>query len=321
MAVDILQIPECGGTTGTFNSGIPICDIIRGVPMGLIAFDAGVGIPSADRTSKAAVKAWLSTKSRATRGSRIYPFWKLTNFEDKSQEPTKAALGNLVNGQTTTNDGIPAFDFQHRIGELFHQKLMEAQNADMTWAIVDKNYVLYGTIDGDLFRGYSLSEFYVGTPKFGNLSTSSLYPFSMVLESQSEYKENGRFIQLDSSIVSVTGIRDVALSVHTALSGSTIKVGLTAIGGKNLTDLYATELAQAGVFTLTKDADGTTGTVTPTFDSTNKVMSLALSGSSWSTATTGQTFKLNLAASSVLAGLASPIDGYESTGALTVTKP
>lgn len=316
---DILQIPNCGGSNGTFNSGIPLCDIIRGIPLGLIGLDAGVGFTAGQRASNAAFIAELITKTRAARGSRAYPFWRLTNFEDKSKEPTKAALGNLTNGETTTNDGIPAFAFQHRIGEIFHRKLLEAQNSGLTWLIVDKNYVVYGTIDGTLFRGFTLSEFYVGSPKFGNLSTNSIYPFDLTLDSQTEYKENGRFIQSDASLVATTGIRDVVLSQF-SLAGSVLKVGLTALGGKNLTDLYATELVQAGAWEV-KNAAGTAATVTPTFDSTNKVIVLTLSGTPWSGASTNDPFTANLVSTAALKALASPIDGYESTGALAFLKP
>lgn len=318
---DILNIPNCGGTTGTFNSGIPLCDVLRKQPLGLIGLDAGVGFTAGQRASLSAFLTELRAKVRAARGSRAYPMWALTNYEDKTKEPTKAALGNLTNGEITTADGIPAFGFQHRVGELFHKKLMEAQSAGLTWLIVDSNYVVYGTLDGTLFRGFTLSEFYVGAPKFGNQGQASVYPFDMTLASMTEFKENLGIIQASSAIAGITGIRDVTLSEHTALATSTIKVALTAIGGTNIAKLFATELVQAGAFTLVKDADASTGTVTATYDSTNEVMSLVLSGTSWSTATTSQTFKLNLAASSVLAGLASPIDGYESTGALTVTKP
>lgn len=318
---DILNIPNCGGTTGTFNSGIPLCDVLRKQPLGLIGLDAGVGFTAGQRASLTAFLTELRVKVRAARGSRAYPMWALTNYEDKTKEPTKAALGNLTNGEITTADGIPAFGFQHRVGELFHKKLMEAQSAGLTWLIVDSNYVVYGTLDGTLFRGFTLSEFYVGAPKFGNQGQASVYPFDMTLASMTEFKENLGIIQASSSIAGITGIRDVALSVHTPLATNVIKVALTAIGGTNIAKLFATELVQSGVFTLVKDADGSSGTVTATYDSTNEVMSLTLGGTPWSTGTTGQTYKLNLAVSSVLAGLASPIDGYESTGALTVTKP
>lgn len=318
---DILQIPQGATTNNTFNSGIPLADVIRDVPLGLIGLDPGVGFNAAQRASLTAFLTELRTKVRAARGSRAYPFFKLTNFEDKSKEPTKAALGNLTNGEITTNDGIPSFGFQHRIGEIMHAKLMEAQNADLTWLIVDKKYVVYGTIDGDIFRGFSLSEFYAGLPKFGNLSTASLYPFDLTLESQTEYKENGRFVQADSTIVAVTGIRDVKLSIAAAATGNTIKIGLTALGGKNLTDLFSTALTQAGAWNVRRVSNGNAVTVTPTFDSGTGSMLLTFSGTEWTGGSTGDNYTVDLSACAALAALGTPIDGYESTGLITFQKP
>lgn len=316
---DILQIPSCGGTTGTFNSGIPLCDIIRGIPLGIIGLDAGVGFSAADRADNATFVAKLRTLTRAARGSRAYPFFKLVNFEDKTKDVTRSSAGNLTNSEIITADGIPSFAFQHRIGEIFHRKLMEAQNAGMTWLIVDKNYVVYGTLDGTSFTGFSLSEFYVNLAKFGTPSAVAQYPFEMTLASQTEYKENGRFVQSDSTLVAATGIRDVVIAKFSMVS-SVLKMSLTALGGKNLTDLFATELAQSGCYSIT-NAAGTAVTVSAAYDSTNKVMSLTLSGTPWTGASTGDTFTANLVSSAALAALASPIDGYESTGSFTFLKP
>lgn len=316
---DILQLPDCGTGSNKFNSGLPLCDIIRDIPFGIIGLDPGVGFNASDRASVSAFITKLRTLTRNPRGSRAYPFFKLTNFDDKSKEPTKAALGNLTNGEITTNDGIPAFGFQHRIGELYHKKLIEAQAAGLTWIILDRKYVGYGTVSNNIFYGYSLSEFYVALAKFGNLSQGSIYAFDMTLADITEYKENGAFVQLDKSVAGVTGIRDVVLS-NFNMTGSVLKVGYTAFGGKNLTDLFATELAQTGAHVV-KDSTGAAVTVSAAYDSVNKVMSLTLSGTPWTSAASGATFTYDLASASALAALASPIDGYESAGVLTFTKP
>jgi len=315
---DIIQIPSCGGTTGTFNSGIPLCDVLKDIPMGVIGLDAGVGFSAAERADLTTFVAALRTKTLAARGSRAYPFWKLTNFEDKSKEPTKAALGNLTNGEATVIDGIPAFSFQHRVGEIFHNKLLQAQNAGLTWIIVDKKYNCYGTLDGTKFRGYSLSEFYVGLSKFGNASSFSVYPFDMVLADQSEYKENGRFVQADSTIVAITGLRDVVLAATVA--GSVLSVSLTGLGGVNLTDSYATELAQAGAWAV-KNAGGTAATVSPVYNSTTKKMDLTLSGAAWTGAASSDPFTVNLVTPAALYALGTPMYGFESTGTFAFLKP
>ena len=315
----IVNIPNCGGLTGTFNSGIPVCDIIRSGLYGMIGLDAGVGFSDSETATNDTFLAALRTKVRNERGDRAYPMYVLTNFEDTTQDRTKAAVGNLSNSQVTTNDAVPAFDFQHRQGELFHKQLMGAQNAGLTWLLVDKNYAVFGTQRSGQFSGFSTSDFYVGLPKFGTASTLSVYPFSVVFKSITEFKELGQFIQSTAGIAQVTGLNDVSLSEFD-FTGSVLKISATAAGGTNINQLYDTELTQSTAWVV-KDSTGAAVTVTSAYDSTNKVHSLTLSGTPFTGATTGDAFTANLAAPAVLAASPINMDGYESTGAITVLKP
>lgn len=313
---DILDLANCDAITGTFNSGVPFCDVLKDIPLGIIGLDPGVGFSPAERASKAAFMTALNTKIRADRGSRAYPLMKLSNYEDKSKEPTKAALGNLVNGEGTILDGIPAFDFQHRIGEIFHRQLLGFQTAGLTWLIVDKKYVVYGTIDGETFTGYSLSEFYVGLSKFGTTSGFSTYPFSLTLASQTEYKENGRFVQLDSSIAAVTGIREVVLALVSQAT-NVANISATALGGKNLGELYPTQLAAVGAWVATNTQTGAAVTITSvTYNSTLKTYVITVDSTAYAALTSGQKITINLDSTADLTVLG--VDGFESTGGVDI---
>ena len=319
---DILNVANCGGATSTLNTGTPLCDVIRDIPYGLILLDAGVEFDASDRASIAAFVAALDTATRAARGSRAYPIWDLTNFEDQSKEPVKGTVGNLSNSDIQLVDAIPAFAFQHRKGDFFHQLLAKAEAGGFVLLIVDKKYAVYGTkTSGGNFTGFTLAEFKAQLPKFQTPQAASNYPFSVVLNSIAEYKENLAIIQADATLVNISGNRDVVLSIHTAVSGSTLKVALTGIGGKNIAELFSTEFAQAGAWSVKKVADGSAVTVSPAYDSTNKVFTLTLSGAAWTGGATGDDYTVDLATAAALAGLASPIDGYESTGALTIDHP
>lgn len=319
---DILNVANCGGATSTLNTGTPLCDVIRDIPYGLILLDAGVEFDASDRTSIAAFVAALDTATRAARGSRAYPVWDLTNFEDQSKEPVKGTVGNLSNSDIQLVDAIPAFAFQHRKGDFFHQQLAKAEAGGFVILIVDKKYAVYGTkTSGGNFTGFTMAEFKAQLPKFQTPQTASNYPFSVVLNSIAEYKENLAIIQADATLVNISGNRDVALSIHTAVAGSTLKVALTGIGGKNIAELFSTEFAQAGAWSVKKVADGSAVTVSPAYDSTNKVFTLTLSGTPWTGGSTGDYYTVDLATAAALAALASPIDGYESTGALSIQKP
>jgi hypothetical protein len=318
---DILNVASCGGATSTFNSGPPLCDVIRDIPLGLILLDSGLEFDSSDRASIAAMVTALDTATRASRGSRAYPIWDLTNFEDQSKEPTKAAIGNLSISEIQLVDAIPAFAFQHRKGDFFHQQLQKAEGGGYVVLIVDKQYRLYGTkTSGGNMTGFSIAEFKTQLPKFQTPQNPSNYPFSLILNSITEYKENLAIIQLDSSVVNISGNRDVYLSKFSAAS-NVVKVILKGTGGKNLAELFSTELGQAAAWVVTNVVAGTTATVSAAYDSTNKVMALTLSGTPWTGASSGDDFTVDLVSAAALAALSSPIDGYESAGAFTFDKP
>lgn len=315
---DLLNIPNCGGVTSTFNSGDPLCDVIRSKPYMLILLDAGVGFSSAERASVTAFVTALKAKTRAARGSRAYIIKDLTNFEDTSQAPGKAAIGNLSTQQLTITDAIPSFDFQHRKGELFHKQLTAAENASLTLLVVDDKYLVLGTVtSGGLLTGFSLSEFYVGLPKFANASTPANYPFSIALESVTEYKENLGLFQADSTIVGASGINNVALSlVSQAVNVANIKALST--GGKNLGDLYSTELADGALWTATNKQTGADMTITSVTWNAGGYFVVTVDSTEYAALTAADIVEINLASASDLSDAG--VDGFESTGPVEIVK-
>lgn len=317
----VLNIPDCGGTTGTFNSGVPLCDKIRSNFYGFIGLDAGVGFNSSETATAAAFLTALQTKARAARGGRAYPLLGMwTNIEDQRKERTQGTVGNLSNVDITLVDGNPAFAMQHRKGEIFHSKLYLLQNAGMTFLVVDDKYTVYGTYTDGQFTGFSTSDVFAGVPFLGNNGAVSNYPLNIAFASNTEWKENSRFIQLTSSVASLTGLRNVVLS-EVSFASNVVKVGLTAEGGTNIATLFDTELAQTGAITMVNKTSGLACTLSVAYDSATQSMALTVSGTPFTGASSGDEFTINMAAPSVLVGLTAPIDGYESAGALTVEKP
>lgn len=316
---DLINIPDCGGIASTFNSGIPLCDVLLGKPIGIIGLDPGVGWNAAQRATKADFLSRLSTLTHAARGGRAYPFYRLSNYEPKFKEPTRSSTGNLTNAEVVTAEAVPGFSFEHNVGVLMHQKLQQAENAGLVWGIVDDKYRFVGTNSNGILTGYSLSEFYTNLIEFASTSAPSKYKFDLTLASLAEYKENFAFFQADKTILSYTGLRDVTLAASIAVS--TLSVELTAIGGTNIATLFATELAQAGAWEVKKVSDGSTVTVSAAYNATTKKMDLSLSGTPWTGASTGNQFTVNLVAPASLKALTSPMVGYESTGAATFAKP
>lgn len=320
---DILSLPSCGGSTSTFNSGAPLCDVIRKEPKMLIMLDSGVEFNLSTRASIATFVAAIRTATRAARGSRAYPIKDLTNYEDKSSEPTKASIGNLSVTQITMQQGVPSFSFQHRKGDLFHKQLAAAENANLKLLIVDSAYVVYGTkTSGGNFTGYSLSEFYAELAKFATATDPSKYPFNITLESMTEYKENFDFVQLDSTIMSVSGIVDVNLNTAGApvvQATNVAKVTPIARGGKNLGVLYPVELASTSAWTAKNGTSGASLTLTSvTWDSANSRFNVTVDSTEYAALTSTTKVRIDLVSTSALSDLG--VDGYESLGYCEITK-
>ena len=316
---DILNLPNCGGSTSTFNSGTPLCDVIRKQPKALLLFDNGVIINAAARSTIASVVTFIKTATRAARGARVFPIKDLTNYEDASKEPTRGTVGNLSIVDIIITEGVPSFKFQHRKGDLYHQQLSAAQNANLTLMILDSAYVLYGTktSSGDM-TGFTLSEFYAELAKFATASEPSKYPFSVTLNSITEYKENLAFIQLDSTVLNISGNVDLALSATQV--ANVLNVSVVGRGGKNLGDLYPAEIAATAAWTIVNTQSGATVTVTSvTYNSTLKTYVVTADSTAYTALTSGQKFTVNLVGAAALSALG--VDGYESLGPVYITKP
>lgn len=315
---DLLNVPNCGGAASTFNSGDPLCDAIRGIPYMLILLDAGVGFNASERTSIAAFVTALKAKTRAPRGSRAYPIKGLTNFEDTSQAPQKAAIGNLTNQQITTQDAIPSFDFQHRKGEFFQKQLTKAENANLTLIIVDKNYLVLGTVTaGNLLTGFSLSEFYVGLPKFATSSTLSNYPFSVALKDLTEYKENLGLFQADSTIVNASGNNNVDLAL-VSQAANVANISLISTGGKNLGSLYPTELADGALWTATNEQTKADVPITSVTYNAAGYFVVTVDATAFGALTVGDKVSINVVSAADLS--TAGVDGFESTGPVDIVK-
>lgn len=315
----LLNAPNCGGSTSTFNSGVPLCDVIRKTPKALFLVDSGVEFTPANMASIAAFVAEAKVKTRNARGSRLYPILDLTNFEDKSKEPTRGTVGNLSLVDIIIADGIPSFNFQHRKGDLFHKQLSAAQNANLKLMILDSAYVLYGTqLPSGNITGYSLSEFYAELAKFATASEPSKYPFSVTLASLTEYKENFAFVQLDSSVLNVKGNVDMSLAL-VSQAANVANISVYGRGGKNIGDLYAVELVNGAAWKVTDTQTGATVAVTSvTYNATLGYYVVTTDATAYGALTTGQKFNINLVSASALSAL--NVDGFESLGFVQIIK-
>lgn len=321
---DIANKPNCGGSTSTFNSGLPLCDVIRKAPKALLLLDSGVEFTPSDRASVATLVAAIKAKTRAARGARVYPITSLSGFTDNSKPSTKAAIGNLSIQEITMQEGVPSFTFEHYKGDLFQKQLAKAEGGALKLMILDAGNVLYGTetSSGNL-TGFTLAEFKAELPKFATASAPAVYPFSITLDSIVEYRDNLMIAQLDSTVYNISGIVDANLNstdnppVQVA---NVIKIGPIGTGGKNVGVLYPSALAVVGAWVATNDQTGASVTITSvSWDSANDRFNVTLDSTAYAALASGETISVSLASPAAL--LALGVDGFESVGPVKVTKP
>lgn len=316
---DILNIPN-SGATGSGNSGVDSNDLKRKTLKGIILTDPDVEFSAADRVDLDTFMEALETATTAARGSRIFPIPDLVNFEDNSSEATQGSLGNLVNTQIDLVDAVPSFLFRHYKGEAYHKKLSRFNSQSVRIFIFDDQFALYGHKDSDgNFKGYTMSQFRTQLAKFGTTSDSGQYPFRVVLESASEYRENSAYVVCDSRLSALSGLIDVVLSVFSH-STNVVKIAANAEGsGTNIIELFNGELDAAGAWVVKNHQTGVAFTVTSyAYDSTNKVITITLDSTAYTALTSTHKVSFNLESAAALAAL--NVSPYESTGLVTVTK-
>lgn len=309
------------GPDGTLATGKPFCDIIKGRMKGLLYADQGVTFSEADMASQATFLAAVALKSRAPRGSRVYPLWDLNDFDDNTPEPATGSLGNLTTKTIYTTDPVPAFSFGYPGGELLLKKLLQLEVGQYDLFLVDSNFVVYGKglTSGEL-GGYTVYQNYVFPSKFIGQDAVKQYRFTVTLNSYQEYRADASFFVANSGIGAINGINNVVLEVvdHTT---NVVKVSFIADGGKDMTNLFPTAMATAANILVTKDSDGTPFTVTSrvVVAGTPGYVLITLDSTAYTAAPSLTKINFNMAAPSVLK--TNGIDGFESTGQVQITKP
>lgn len=319
----LLNVGNCD-VNSLLATGLPYCDIKKSRLYGVIFLDDGVVVPAASMASQAAFTTWLAAASQAARGSRAYPLIGVfNNFEEQTPTPNKASVGNLTTKQIVVDDPIPVLSLAHSKGELLHKKLMQLEVGTYDVLLVDKNYEVFGVTqaNGDL-AGYSIYQTYVYPGKFLGSDAVNQYHFEITLDSLQEFKQNSGVFGAAAAIGNIFGLNNVVITQF-SLASNTLKIKLVADGNKNLFDLSAikTALTSVGAIVAIKDSDGSSFTITSVAatDTTNKVFTVVLDSTMWTALSSTATISVNMTTATLLAALG--IVGFESTGALTVTKP
>lgn len=277
----ILNIPDCAAPETNFNTGKPLCDVIKGIPKkGIIMLDKGTTFSAANCVSVAAFVAALKAKTYAARGGRVYPIWDINNFEEDTPDPTTGGVGNMSTETFPISDPIPAFRVGYGGGELQHKRISLMSGGSYDFMIVDDNYNVYGTATADGgMKGFALSSLFVYPSKFRTADAVNQYSFRVQLADISEYRENSATVKTNSTILTAYGLINVQLS-ELSKAANVVKVLPVADGGTNLETVYGTAIS-ALTWSAKYVSDGLPFTVTsvadnPTDDAYNVTLDTTL---------------------------------------------
>ena len=314
---DILNLPDCATLETSFNTGVPLCDLIKKKIIGVIFADSGVFFTPAHRASATAFLTELAAKTIATRGSRVYPLWNIRNFDDQTGEPTKGGVGNLATTQVTISDAIPAFNLGYKGGEIGHAILTKVEAGNYDVFLVDEAFVVYGAKSGDNMVGYTTEQIYVNPSKFPVSDFVNQYSFSITFASMIEYKSLSAFVVTNSSLVANTGLINVPLSLLSSAT-NVHKVLPIAAGGTNLETVYGATIS--GLTWTAKNATtGAAVTVTGVADSpSDDSYAVTIDSTEWTALASGTKVAIYGPTASALAGAS--VKPYEMQP-LIVTKP
>ena len=314
---DVMNLPDCATLETSFNSGIPLCDLIKKKIIGVIFADSGVYFSAAHRASATAFLTELAAKTIAARGSRVYPLWNIRNFDDQTGEPTKGGVGNLSTAQVNISDAIPSFNLGYKGGELGHAILTKVEAGSYDVFLVDEAFVVYGTKSGDNMVGFTTEQIYVNPSKFPVSDYVNQYSFSITFASMLEYKSQSAFVVTNNGLVANVGLINVPL---TLLSSATNvhKVLPIATGGTNLEAVYGTAIS-ALTWTAKNAVTGAAFTVTGVADSpSDDSYAVTLDTTMWTALASGGTVAIYGPTAALLAGAS--VKPYEMQP-LIVTKP
>lgn len=274
----LFDTANCAAPESVFNTGIPPCDLKKKKMKGVIFTDAAFRITPVQAATSASLLAYLRTASTAARGLRIYPLFDLQNLEDNTGDPATGAIGNLTTATFITSDSVPGFRFGYDGTELRHQRMSAMNGMSLRVFLVDEQYAVYGTRDGDNMMGFSVLQAYGDTSKFPIADAVNQYAFRITLGSVVEYRDLSRYVVLNSGLLTIQGLINVQLT-ELSKAANVFKIQPIADGGTNLEPqngaaiagltFTAIDLQTGDPFIITSAADDTAlDAITITGDST-----------------------------------------------------
>ncbi|HSW96889.1 MAG TPA: hypothetical protein VLF89_03610 [Candidatus Saccharimonadales bacterium] len=315
---DIIGLPSCVSPDTEFNTGVPLCDLIKGRIIGVIFADKGKTFTSSDCASSASLISAVKTATTAARGGRVYPVWALLNFEDNTGDPSTGSIGNLTTATIVTQDGVPQFKFGYNGGEIQHKVMTALTGGSYDVFFVDASYAMYGykTSAGEI-HGYSILQAYVDPSKFTVADAVNKYSFRVTLADIKQYRDQTTFVITNSGILAAVGLINVRVTELSHVT-NVYKMKVIADGGTDLEPINGAAIAGL-TWTAKKVSDGTAFIITSTADDVaNKAITVTFDSTTFTALPSGAQIQLYGPTAAALSGAG--VKPYEFVSVI-ITKP
>lgn len=255
-----------GGNTGLPSSCTHNPDLL----IGMLAVPKGTTFTAAQLADfETVIQAGLVND---TYSSRFHLIGTFESIDDQSEDRQQQTYG--YGRKTTTRDAQYYWNFTYLDGAMcMHQNLLKFKNREREYEffLIDKSSNVIGTYTTNtnneyLFKGLKFTEFYENNWKPKDGTNETVYMLSAGIADAKQLNEFYAFAKVDFDFWSLNTVKDVRISALGAVSGTgEVNIGLyDGCGGRNLVQLYTTDLAATTNFSATNVSTGAAITITAT---------------------------------------------------------
>jgi hypothetical protein len=300
-----LNKPLCATNYG--NTGVGECFIDLDKLIGAIQVPPNFQIAQSD---VAGLLAFFETKIHAAIGTRVFPYPKLTNITDNTEDITinTTDYGDKI----YVKDGFYDWTFRYLNGGVqLHQELAKNGGANKHFLFFDKNSVLIGYKSGAYLKGIPVDQFRVLPWRPNTGAESALFNMRFIIDPI--YLNNGNlgFLKVDFNLLDLAGLQDVELTILDQTANvATVQVR-SKISDVNLYETYKTNLLQTTAWRAFK-SDGSASSVTNVADNAaDEAFDVTVNPVDYAAEFDGDEMTIKLAIPSVLKAAPIEMEGFE----------
>jgi hypothetical protein len=300
-----LNKPLCATNYG--NTGVGECFIDLDKIIGAIQVPPNFQIAQSD---VAGLLAFFETKIHAAIGTRVFPYPKLTNITDNTEDITinTTDYGDKI----YVKDGFYDWTFRYLNGGVqLHQELAKNSGANKHFLFFDKNSVLIGYKSGVYLKGIPVDQFRVLPWRPNTGAESALFNMRFIIDPIYMNGGNLGFLKVDFNLLDLAGLQDVQLTILDQTGNvATVQVR-SKISDVNLYDAYKTSLLETTAWRFFK-SDGSASSVTSVADNAaDEAFDVTVNALAYAQEFDGAETTIKLAIPSVLKAAPIEMEGFE----------